>query len=99
MQAVAPKPENVIPVSGMAPPPLVVMSLGMQTTLKPKTSENEVCMISCLVHHEFPINKAAPQPPFQTLFCGELLFILQCFISYFLFGYFLHEFHTPFLFC
>lgn len=74
MQAVALKPEHVIPVSGLAVPPLVVMTVGMRTTLKPKTSENEICMISCLIHHEFPINKAAPQPPFQTHFCGECLF-------------------------
>ncbi|MPC41204.1 DNA polymerase alpha catalytic subunit [Portunus trituberculatus] len=68
--AVALKPEYVIPVSGLAVPPLVVMTVRVQTTLKPKTSENEICMISCLIHHEFPINKAAPQPPFQTHFCA-----------------------------
>ncbi|XP_063858449.1 DNA polymerase alpha catalytic subunit-like [Scylla paramamosain] len=70
IEAVVLKPEHVIPVSGLAVPPLVVMTVGMRTTLKPKTSENEICMISCLIHHEFPINKAAPQPPFQAHFCA-----------------------------
>lgn len=69
------KPDNVVPVSGLDVPPLVVMTINLRKTVKPKTSENEICMISCLVHHEFPLNKAVPDPPFQIPFCGECLYL------------------------
>lgn len=70
IEAVAQKPEHVVPVSGLAAPPLVVMTINFCKTVKSKTSENEICMISCLVHHEFPLNKGVPNPPFQTQFCA-----------------------------
>lgn len=65
------KPDYVVPITGVAMPPLVVMTLGMRTTVNPKSHQNEVAMISCLIHHEFPLDRAPPQPPFQTHFCGE----------------------------
>lgn len=71
IQAVATKPEHVTLVAGPSPPPLVVMSVGLRTTINTKTHQNEVAMVSCLVHHEFPIDKAPPQPPFQSHFCGQ----------------------------
>ncbi|KAK4326034.1 hypothetical protein Pmani_003411 [Petrolisthes manimaculis] len=70
IEAVATKPEQVTLVAGPTPPPLVVMSLGLRTTINTKTHQNEVAMVSCLVHHEFSIDKAPPQPPFQSHFCA-----------------------------
>ncbi|KAG7160964.1 DNA polymerase alpha catalytic subunit-like [Homarus americanus] len=68
--AVSLKPDYVTPVSGLATPPMVVMTISMRTTVNPKTYQNEVAMVSCLVHYEFPLDKAPPQPPFQTHFCA-----------------------------
>lgn len=64
------KPDYVTPVSGPTVPPLVVMTLGMRTTVNPKSHQSEVAMVSCLVHHEFSLDKAPPKPPFQTHFCA-----------------------------
>ncbi|XP_042236184.1 DNA polymerase alpha catalytic subunit-like [Homarus americanus] len=70
IEAVSLKPDYVTPVSGLATPPMVVMTISMRTTVNPKTYQNEVAMVSCLVHYEFPLDKAPPQPPFQTHFCA-----------------------------
>ncbi|XP_045609445.1 DNA polymerase alpha catalytic subunit [Procambarus clarkii] len=70
IEAVAMKPDCVTPITGLAIPPIVVMSLSMRSTLNPKTHQSEVAMVSCLIHHEFPLDKAPPQPQFQTHFCS-----------------------------
>ncbi|XP_075769401.1 DNA polymerase alpha catalytic subunit isoform X2 [Pelodiscus sinensis] len=51
------------------PPPLVIMCLSMKTIQNVKTHQNEVMAISALVHQRFYLDKAPPQPPFQTHFC------------------------------
>lgn len=79
LQAVAVKPDHVSVVAGLVPPPVVVMTMGMRTTVNPKTHQNEIAMVSCLVHQDFPLDKAAPQPPFQLHFCGELMKFLSFF--------------------
>ncbi|KAK7084492.1 DNA polymerase alpha catalytic subunit [Halocaridina rubra] len=70
VEAMAAKPGYVVPVPGVATPPVVVMTLSMRTTVNPKTCQHEIAMVSCLVHQEFPLNKAAPNPPFQMHFCA-----------------------------
>ncbi|XP_032865986.2 DNA polymerase alpha catalytic subunit isoform X2 [Tyto alba] len=71
VEAVATKPGLVNVVKDLSPPPpLVVMSLSMKTTQNPKTHQNEVVAIAALIHQKFPLDKAPPQPPFQTHFCA-----------------------------
>ncbi|PKU39294.1 dna polymerase alpha catalytic subunit [Limosa lapponica baueri] len=71
VEAVAMKPGLVNVVKDLSPPPpLVVMSLSMKTTQNPKTHQNEVVAVAALIHQKFPLDKAPPQPPFQTHFCG-----------------------------
>uniref|UniRef100_A0A8B9Q979 DNA polymerase n=1 Tax=Apteryx owenii TaxID=8824 RepID=A0A8B9Q979_APTOW len=70
IEAVAVKPGLVNVVKDLSPPPpLVVMSLSMKTIQNPKTHQNEVVAIAALIHQKFPLDKAPPQPPFQTHFC------------------------------
>ncbi|XP_035693536.1 DNA polymerase alpha catalytic subunit-like [Branchiostoma floridae] len=54
----------------LTPPPMVVMSLSLQTLLNPKTHQNEVVAVAALVHTRFHIDKAPPKPPFQDNFCA-----------------------------
>jgi DNA polymerase alpha subunit A len=67
------KPELVTVCSELpsAPPPLVVATLNMRTVLHATNGQNEVVMISCLVHNGFHVDRAPPQPPFQQHFCGQ----------------------------
>ncbi|KAM6288204.1 DNA polymerase alpha catalytic subunit isoform 2-T2 [Spheniscus humboldti] len=71
VEAVATKPGlvNVVKDLSSPPPPLVVMSLNMKTTQNPKTHQNEIVAVAALIHQKFPLDKAPPQPPFQTHFC------------------------------
>ncbi|XP_076212107.1 DNA polymerase alpha catalytic subunit isoform X2 [Aptenodytes patagonicus] len=71
VEAVAMKPGlvNVVKDLSSPPPPLVVMSLNMKTTQNPKTHQNEIVAVAALIHQKFPLDKAPPQPPFQTHFC------------------------------
>uniref|UniRef100_A0A663MCZ7 DNA polymerase n=1 Tax=Athene cunicularia TaxID=194338 RepID=A0A663MCZ7_ATHCN len=70
VEAIAMKPGLVNVVKDLSPPPpLVVMSLSMKTTQNPKTHQNEVVAVAALIHQKFPLDKAPPQPPFQTHFC------------------------------
>ncbi|KAM9037624.1 DNA polymerase alpha catalytic subunit isoform 1-T1 [Sarcophilus harrisii] len=69
VEAMALKPELVNVVKDIAPPPLVIMSFSLKTMQNTKTHQNEVIALAALVHHSFPLDKAAPQPPFQSHFC------------------------------
>uniref|UniRef100_A0A8C2U5Z9 DNA polymerase n=1 Tax=Coturnix japonica TaxID=93934 RepID=A0A8C2U5Z9_COTJA len=70
VEAVAMKPGLVNVVKDLPPPPpLVVMSLSMKTVQNPKTHQNEIVAMAALIHQKFPLDKAPPQPPFQTHFC------------------------------
>ncbi|CAL4103579.1 unnamed protein product, partial [Meganyctiphanes norvegica] len=69
VEAVALNPSHVTPISGIAIPPVVVMAIGLRTTINPKTHQNEIAMVSSLVHSEFSLDKSAPNPPFQQHFC------------------------------
>ncbi|XP_038613326.1 DNA polymerase alpha catalytic subunit [Tachyglossus aculeatus] len=70
VEAVALKPDVLSVVKDAAPPPLVVMSLSVRTMQNAKTHQNEVMAMAGLVHHSFSLDKAPPQPPFQSHFCA-----------------------------
>lgn len=53
-----------------SPPELSVVTLNVRTAINPKTTKNEVVMISCLVNNKFALDKPAPSPPFNRHFCG-----------------------------
>ncbi|KAM8977106.1 DNA polymerase alpha catalytic subunit [Pelodytes ibericus] len=69
IEALASKPDLVNVVKHLSPPPIVVLSLSMKTIQNAKTHQNEIVALAALVHHKFPLDKAPPQPPFQTHFC------------------------------
>ena len=51
-------------------PPLTLMALNMKTIINPKTHQNEVAIISGLVHTAFYLDKPAPKPLCQSGFCA-----------------------------
>ncbi|XP_053168394.1 DNA polymerase alpha catalytic subunit isoform X2 [Hemicordylus capensis] len=69
VEVVALKPDTVNVVKDLPPPPLVIMSLSMKTVQNTKTHQNEIVAIAALVHHKFCLDKAPPEPPFQSHFC------------------------------
>ncbi|KAF4027243.1 hypothetical protein G4228_018762 [Cervus hanglu yarkandensis] len=69
VEAMVLKPDLVNVIKDVGPPPVVVMSLSMKTMQNAKTHENEIIAVSVLVHHSFALDKAPPQPPFQSHFC------------------------------
>ncbi|KAM5290959.1 DNA polymerase alpha catalytic subunit isoform 3-T3 [Glossophaga mutica] len=69
VEAVALKPDLVNVIQDVSSPPLVVMSFSMKTVQNAKTHENEIIAVAALVHHSFALDKAPPQPPFQSHFC------------------------------
>ncbi|XP_015196960.2 DNA polymerase alpha catalytic subunit isoform X1 [Lepisosteus oculatus] len=70
VEAVATKCELVSVVKDLPPPPLVVMAISMKTAQNAKTHHNEIMSLAALVHQGFPMDRAPPQPPFQTHFCA-----------------------------
>uniref|UniRef100_A0A6A7FRZ6 DNA polymerase n=1 Tax=Hirondellea gigas TaxID=1518452 RepID=A0A6A7FRZ6_9CRUS len=70
VEAVASKPNQVkISTTGNAPPPVVVLTLTLRTTVNPSTHQSEVAAVGCLVHTKFPLDKPPPNPPFLQHFC------------------------------
>uniref|UniRef100_A0A8C1CWR5 DNA polymerase n=1 Tax=Cyprinus carpio carpio TaxID=630221 RepID=A0A8C1CWR5_CYPCA len=69
VEAVAQKIDLITVVKDLPPPPLVVMSISLKTVQNPKTHQNEIISLAALIHHNFPLDKAPPRPPFQTHFC------------------------------
>ncbi|KAM5221113.1 DNA polymerase alpha catalytic subunit [Ctenodactylus gundi] len=68
-EAMALKPDLVNVIKDVGPPPLVVMSVSMKTMQNANNHQNEIISMAALVHHGFPLDKAPPQPPFQSYFC------------------------------
>ncbi|XP_012148940.1 DNA polymerase alpha catalytic subunit [Megachile rotundata] len=63
------KIENISVFSeSQALPPLVVMTLNIQTALNSK-QQNEVVVVAILIHHKYHIDKEPPKPPFQQHIC------------------------------
>ncbi|KAM6447113.1 DNA polymerase alpha catalytic subunit isoform 2-T2 [Liasis olivaceus] len=69
VELMALKPYLISVVKDLPPPPLVIMSLAMKTIQNTKTHQNEIMTATALVHHKFCLDKAPPEPPFQTHFC------------------------------
>jgi DNA polymerase alpha subunit A len=52
-------------------PPLVVTSINMRRAVNPKTSSNEIVMLSCVTNTCYSVDKQAPAQAFQKHFCGK----------------------------
>ncbi|XP_031555098.1 DNA polymerase alpha catalytic subunit-like [Actinia tenebrosa] len=71
VEAFVNKPDHVMLAEEQDdPPPMVVMSLSMQTLINPRTHTHEVIAISALVHQEVHLNRAAPKEKYQYRFCA-----------------------------
>lgn len=60
--------------NGQAPPPLTLMALNLRTVVNNRNQQVEIVAISCLIHSDFHVDRAAPQPPFQQHFCSKFHF-------------------------
>ncbi|KAK3783769.1 hypothetical protein RRG08_063431 [Elysia crispata] len=70
LEAVISKPEHIsVSDVHLAPPPLTVMTLNLQTLPNPKTKQNEIVAAACLLHTDFHMDKPAPKQTFQHHFC------------------------------
>ncbi|XP_052105058.1 DNA polymerase alpha catalytic subunit-like [Mytilus californianus] len=61
---------TVINDASLSPPPLVVMTFNMRTLPNPKTHQNEIIGIACLIQKSLAMDKPAPKLPFQEHFCA-----------------------------
>ena len=52
------------------PPPFVILSLKLGTVVNPKSLQNEIALVSCLVHDRFHLDRPAPRPAFKAHFCA-----------------------------
>uniref|UniRef100_A0A8C4HS22 DNA polymerase n=1 Tax=Dicentrarchus labrax TaxID=13489 RepID=A0A8C4HS22_DICLA len=69
VEALALRSDLVTVVKDLSPPPITVMSISLKTIQNPKTHHNEIVSLAALVHYQFYMDKAPPQPPYQTHFC------------------------------
>ncbi|BFZ06575.1 hypothetical protein BsWGS_09614 [Bradybaena similaris] len=70
LEAVIARPDYIsVSADNQPPPPLVVMTLNLQTLPNPKTRQNEIVAAACLVHSDFRMDKPAPKQQFQQHFC------------------------------
>ncbi|XP_058497932.1 DNA polymerase alpha catalytic subunit [Solea solea] len=69
VEALALRSDLVSVVKDLSPPPVTVMSISLKTIQNPKTHHNEIVSLAALVHYQFHMDKAPPQPPYQTHFC------------------------------
>uniref|UniRef100_A0A8C4HTT0 DNA polymerase n=1 Tax=Dicentrarchus labrax TaxID=13489 RepID=A0A8C4HTT0_DICLA len=73
VEALALRSDLVTVVKDLSPPPITVMSISLKTIQNPKTHHNEIVSLAALVHYQFYMDKAPPQPPYQTHFCERTL--------------------------
>ncbi|KAK2859391.1 hypothetical protein Q5P01_004011 [Channa striata] len=69
VEALALRSDLVTVVKDLSPPPVTVMSISLKTIQNSKTHQNEIVSLAALVHYQFHMDKAPPQPPYQTHFC------------------------------
>ncbi|XP_068200124.1 DNA polymerase alpha catalytic subunit [Antennarius striatus] len=69
VEALALRSDLVTVVKDLSPPPVIVMSISLKTVQNPKTHQNEIVSLAALVHYQFHMDKAPPQPPYQTHIC------------------------------
>ncbi|KAL3848220.1 hypothetical protein ACJMK2_019093 [Sinanodonta woodiana] len=64
-------PDNVTVVNDPTPPmpTLVVMTMNLRTLPNPKTHQNEVIGVACLVQNSLHMDRPAPKQPFEQHFC------------------------------
>uniref|UniRef100_A0A2S2QB52 DNA polymerase n=1 Tax=Sipha flava TaxID=143950 RepID=A0A2S2QB52_9HEMI len=53
-----------------SPPPIVIMTLNPRITYNKKTRQNEILIISCLVHTHFPMDQAPSTHLHNQFFCA-----------------------------
>lgn len=71
--------KNVQLAPTASPPPIVVMTLNPRITYNKKTRQNEILVISCLVHTNFPMDQAPPTPLYNQYFCGKYTIFFHLF--------------------
>mgnify|MGYP001418905760 FL=1 len=70
-EAICDLPSNVNLASNAPhPPPVTILALNMKTTINPKSHQNEITLVSGLVHHQFYLDRPAPNPPYNEHFCA-----------------------------
>ncbi|XP_047424576.1 DNA polymerase alpha catalytic subunit isoform X2 [Mugil cephalus] len=69
VEALALRSDLVSVIKDLPPPPVTIMSISLKTVQNPKTHHNEIVSLAALVHYQFHMDKAPPQPPYQTHFC------------------------------
>lgn len=69
VEALALRTDLISVVRDLAPPPVTVMSISLKTVQNPKTHQNEIVSLAALIHCRFHMDKAPPQPPYQTHIC------------------------------
>ncbi|TKS87838.1 DNA polymerase alpha catalytic subunit [Collichthys lucidus] len=69
VEALALRCDLVTVVKDLSPPPITVMSISLKTIQNPKTHHNEIVSLAALIHYDFHMDKAPPQPPYQSHFC------------------------------
>ncbi|CAL1297484.1 unnamed protein product [Larinioides sclopetarius] len=70
VEAFTTKTSNLVCVNENLPiPPVVLMCLNLTTAVNSKTQQNEIVAVSCLLHQDFPLDKTAPSPHYQSHFC------------------------------
>uniref|UniRef100_A0A2S2P4V9 DNA polymerase n=2 Tax=Schizaphis graminum TaxID=13262 RepID=A0A2S2P4V9_SCHGA len=62
--------KNIQLAPSASPPPVVIMTLNPRITYNKKTKQNEIIIISCLVHTHFPLDQAPPTPLHNQFFCA-----------------------------
>lgn len=55
-------------------PPLVITTLNIRTSFNAKLQQNEIVMITILMHHKYHIDKEPPKPPFQRHYCCMIVY-------------------------
>lgn len=54
-----------------SPPPIIIMTLNPRITYNKKMKTNEILIISCLIHTQFPVDQAPPTTLHNQFFCGN----------------------------
>ena len=73
VEALADHPTKVSVLAGSqipAAPPITILALNMKTTINPKTHQNEITLMSGLMHNKFFLDRPAPSPPHNDHFCA-----------------------------
>ncbi|XP_014669272.1 PREDICTED: DNA polymerase alpha catalytic subunit-like [Priapulus caudatus] len=69
IEAVVSSPSHISRTGAdLKPPPVVCLALTIRSAFNSSTHENEIVGVGCLLHNSFPLDKAAPKPPFQQHF-------------------------------